>query len=467
MDLRPYQVEAIEKTRAELRHVRRVVIVCPTGGGKTVIAAQIIKAAYAKGKRVLFFAHRRELLKQSMRKLIEAGIPECDVGMMMGMDTVRAYAPVVVASIQTWIRRAPVPADLVFEDECHHATSDSYKKVGAAYAGKVILGLTATPYLANGDGLGDAFDRLVVVCQPRELMEQGFLCGFRVFAGAERPDLSGIRTAMGEFDQAQTEVAMDKRELTGGIVQNWQRLAGGRPTFCFAVSVAHSLHIVEAFNEAGIRAEHIDMDTPAHVRDSVFDRLARGDVQVLSNVGICTEGTDVPAAKCCILARPTKSVGLYLQMAGRVLRPWGGQDAVILDHADNVRRLGFPDADRAFTLAKRPKNRDACAELAKQCSGCGAVVPLAVRACPECGAEFPVKPQELIDARGVGLLTELQRSLTRAEMKKRLCTDKQASALRRAGLRTDVTMAEAGWIIGQLVANRWHASPALKDKFGA
>lgn len=465
MELRAYQIEAIDRTRAQLRRgVRRVCLVCPTGGGKTVIAAQIILSAYQKGKRCLFFAHRRELIKQSMRKLIEAGIPAQDCGMLMGQESIRTHAPVVVASIATWIRRDPTPADVVFVDEAHHAVSDSYKKVQAAYERSVILGLTATPYRANGDGLGDAFDGLEVVRSPAKLMADGFLCGFRVFAGAERPDLAKIRTVAGEYDSGQVELAMDKRELTGGIVSNWLRLAEGRATFCFATSVAHSHHIVEAFREAGVRAEHIDMDTPTRVRDRVFDRLARGELQVLSNVGICTEGTDVPAAKACILARPTKSVGLYLQMAGRVLRPFEGQDAIILDHADNVRRLGFPDMDRVFTLGKKPKKKTEDVEMAKTCEDCGALVPLAVRVCPECGAVFPVQPQEEIDPRGDAELRELQRA-QKKDPKNTPCSPKQAAWLRRCGLRSDVTMAEAGYLIGQLVKTG-RPTPAMVAKYG-
>lgn len=467
MDLRPYQSEGIDRVRAQLRRgVRRVCLVLPTGGGKTICAAHIILSAYAKGKRVVFFAHRRELIRQSMHKLIEAGIPAQDVGMLMGQDSIRTHAPVLVASIATWVRREPTPADIVFHDECHHSLSDSYKKTQAAYPGAAILGLTATPYLANGDGLGEAFDALEVICTPAELMELGYLCQYRVFAGAERPDLAKIRTVAGEYDQGQAEVAMDRRELTGGIVANWLRLAEGRATFCFATSIAHSQHIVEAFREAGVRAEHIDQDTPSMVRDSAFARLANGELQVLSNVGICTEGTDVPAAKCAILARPTKSVGLFIQMGGRVLRPWQDQTAIILDHADNVRRLGFLDADRVFTLDKKPrKNGGEPVEMAKTCDICGMMCPLNVRICPHCGSEFPRKEQDLIDPRGDGKLEELQRAPKRSRTDP--CSPKQAAMLARAGLRRDLTIAQAGFCISQLQRNGFRATPQMIERYGA
>lgn len=467
MDLRPYQAEGIERVRARLRKgVRRVVLVLPTGGGKTICAAHVILSAYRKGKRIVFFAHRRELIRQSMRKLIEAGIPAHDVGMLMGQESIRTHAPVVVASIATWIRRAPLPADLYFIDECHHALSASYRKVDEAYASAVKLGLTATPYLANGDGLGEAFDALEVICSPAELMEMGFLCEYRVFAGAERPDLAKIRTVAGEYDQGQAELAMDRRELTGGIVANWLRLAEGRPTFCFATSIDHSLHIVEAFKEAGVRAEHIDQDTPTAIRDHVFARLASGEIQVLSNVGICTEGTDVPAVKCIILARPTKSVGLYIQMGGRALRPYANQTAIILDHADNVRRLGFLDADRVFTLEKKPRKKAADVEMAKTCDICGMMCPLNVRYCLGCGSEFPRKEKDLIDPRGDGKLEELQRA-GRVDRKTAPCTAKQAAMLARAGLRRDLTMAQAGFCISQLVRNGYRATPQMIERYGA
>lgn len=469
IELRPYQMEAIDRARLAARQGRkRICLVCPTGGGKTIIAARIMLSAYELGKRSIFFAHRRELIKQTVAKLIEAGIPCWQVGTLMGQETSRAWStkPVIVASVATWVRREVPDADLVFIDEAHHATSNSYAKVLERYKGSVFVGLTATPYRANGDGLGDCFDSLELVTTPADLIDQGHLCKFRVFAGPERPDLDHVRTVAGEYDKAQVAEAVDKQRITHGIVANWKKLADQRRTICFATSVVHSRHIVEAFEEEGINAVHIDESTPKPDRDAAFARLASGDVQVLSNVGICTEGTDIPAAKCAILARPTKSVGLYLQMVGRILRPWQSQTALILDHADNVRRLGFPDADRAFTLEKKPK-RESDVVMAKHCPECESMVPIQQRWCPECGYTWPPSESpDLIDPRKKGELVELQRHEERCADKNGPCSDRQAAVLRRAGLRTDVTMAQAGWIIGQMVSNRWKVPPAIAVKFG-
>ena len=364
--LRPYQLDAVERVRRALRGgTRRVLIALPTGGGKTVIAAHVIERGVSMAKRVLFIAHRRELIHQCYRKLLEAGIPERDVGVLMAGDSRRRPgASVQVASIDTLRHRAKPLADLVIVDEAHRALAKSYRDVAAAYPDAVHLGLSATPYRADGQGLGDAYDDLVIVSTPAQLIAEGFLVEPRVFTvrPSELPDLSGVRTRRGDYDERALALAVDRQPLVGNIVEHWLRLADGRRTVAFAVSVEHSRHIAERFREAGVAAEHLDGTTTPLERDAILRRLERGETRVVSNCGVLCEGWDQPSVKCCILARPTKSVGLYLQQAGRILRPWRDPNgdavsAVVLDHAGCAATHGLPQDERELSLESAVKRR--------------------------------------------------------------------------------------------------------------
>ncbi|MFI5302654.1 MAG: DEAD/DEAH box helicase, partial [Polyangiales bacterium] len=324
--LRPYQHEAIARLDdAVARGVRRVLLVCATGGGKTSIAGSFIVRAVERGQRVLFLAHRRELIVQAYRRLLDFGLSERDVGIIMGNDPRRRPgARVQVASVDTLRRRAQPGADVVFWDEAHRSICPSQRAIAAHHAGALHIGLTATPFGPNGAGLGVAYDELHVVASPRLLMDQGFLVEPRVFTVpvAKRPNLKGVRIARGDYTSADLEAAVDRQALIGNIVEHWRRYADGVRTVVFAVSVAHSKHIVERFVAAGVAAEHLDGETPTTERDAILARLDRGDTRVVGSVGTLCEGWDQPSVKCAILARPTKSTGLYLQQAGRILRPW-------------------------------------------------------------------------------------------------------------------------------------------------
>ncbi len=402
--LRPYQLEAIARVRIRIRGgARRVLIVLPTGGGKTLIASHIIASAVERGSRVLFLAHRRELVNQAYRKLLDQGLSEEQVGVLMASDPRRRpAAPVQVASVDTIRNRAKPPADVVFVDEAHRATAKSYRDVAGEYPNAIHLGLTATPYRADGKGLKDAYDDLVVVASPRELIDQGYLVEPRVFTvpASAMPDLSGVRVRGGDYDEAALASAVDRSALVGNIVEHWQKHAQGLRTVVFAVSVAHSRHIVERFVEAGVPAEHLDGATPTVDRDAILARLEAGTTQVVGSCGVLSEGWDQPSVKCAVLARPTKSTGLYLQQAGRILRPWNGVRAIILDHGGCALEHGLPQDPREFCLDPPRKPKRQTGPLSKTCPQCQAVLPLATRVCPECGerlVEIPL-PQESADS---------------------------------------------------------------------
>lgn len=418
--LRDYQVAGVQEARRRIgRGVKRLLLVMSTGGGKTALAAHIALGAIAKGKSVLFLAHRREIVAQSYWKIVEAGVPEENVGVIMADGIIPHYetrapyiarrpnASVQVASVQTLVRRALPPADVVFIDEAHHAPAGTWKKLSNHYqqTGAVFVGLTATPCRLDGKGLDDTFEDIHVIASFKLLAEQGFLVAPRIFT-KPAPDLRGVKVTAGDYNAGQLESAVNKRELIGNIVSHWQERAEGRSTVVFAAGVAHSKAITELFKAAGVKAEHLDGETPTTERDAILRRLHEGTTQVVSNCSVLTEGFDEPRVKCVVLAKPTKSLGLHLQTCGRGLRPWNGQSALLLDHAGCCLAHGRPQDDREWTLEGTKKDDDkAPSEHGRICPHCEAFLDKGSDTCNECGYVFP--PRKLTPDHVDGKLVEL------------------------------------------------------------
>jgi superfamily II DNA or RNA helicase len=406
MNLRDYQTKVIEDFECTIETgTRRVILVAPTGAGKTVIAAAIIQKHAGRG--VLVLAHRREIIVQTSQKLYAHGVAH---GVIQAGIPPRLHERVQVASIQTLYARAIrgermnlPPADLLIIDECHHAQAKTYKKIIEAYPDAILLGLTATPCRGDGRGLGGIFDAIVECPQVAELIEQGHLVKTKVYAPVQ-PDLKGVRVHAGDYVETQLADLMDQPKLIGDTVTHWHKYGERRKTVCFAVDVSHSLHIRDEFIKSGVRAEHIDGSTPKDERDAILARLASGEIELVTNCMVLTEGWDMPEVSCCILARPTKKMGLYRQMIGRVLRPAGGKtDAVILDHSGAVFRHGFAEDPVEWTLspdrrAESPKHTARCETGSKsrllECSKCSAI-RVAGEPCPHCGF-LPQRPARAV-----------------------------------------------------------------------
>lgn len=377
---------------------RRIIIVLPTGGGKTVVMSAIIHSARRNfASKVLVVVHSIELIDQTVAELEEWGITE--VGVIRAND--KRYAPLMpvqVASIQTLARRDIdwFQPNLVFVDECHRAAADSYMtNVFDAYPDAIHFGLTATPIRADGRPLGRQFggpyDALEVAAQYSDLIAQKFISEPRCFSVPEKPDLSSVHTIAGDYNLEELEEVMMGQALVGGIFNRWKELhdwdGTARPTVIFATSIAHSREIEKLFQENGVRAAHLDGTTPVEVRRSMLARLESGELQVITNVGVLEEGWNCRQAKCGILARPTKSLRLYMQQVGRFLRPWNGITPFILDHAGNFDRHQAPHVDRVWSLDKQSERAKTAGDF-KVCPDCYAYITSHLRTCPHCDHSF-------------------------------------------------------------------------------
>lgn len=420
-NLRPYQSSAVQALRLALaRKLLRIMLYSPTGSGKTEIALAIIHGAIAKGKRVAFLCNRVHLVEQASRRFYASGI---DHGIIQADNSRNTHSPVLIGSIQTVARRGLPDVDVIVIDEAHAvAGSKDFREVVFRNSARPIIGLSATPF-SRGLGKhypelgGPLFDELVVAANILDLIGDGFLVDADFYAPAE-PNLAGVKTtknAFGEADYNEVDLgrAVNKPDLVGDIVAHWHKLAAGTPTVVFATNIAHSKHIVEQFLAVGVAAEHLDCYTDGDERQAILARIASGETTIISNVGILAEGWDFPACRTLIMARPTRSLVRYIQMVGRVLRPFPGKDrALVLDHSGTVKRLGFPTDDLPLKLDDGKPQQAGDGEerkkpLPKHCPSCKFMKPAGIHACPKCG--FAPERQSDVEV-GEGELVQVKRS---------------------------------------------------------
>ncbi len=410
--LRDYQSSAIHALRASYRAGHRApLLVCPTGGGKTIMFAAITQSAAARGHRVLILVHRRELIRQASQKLSQADVPH---GVIAAGDP-EADHPVQVASVQTLARRLDRLSwrpDLIVIDEAHHAVAGTWRKILEHWPHALRLGVTATPLRQDGRGLCSMFDHLVEGPTVATLVDHGYLSTARVFAPPQVADLSGLRSRGGDYAQDQLADRLDRPTVTGDAIDHYQRLCNQKRAIAFCCSAKHAESVATAFNLQGVPAATLLGTTPSEQRDQLVRQFAAGTIRVLVTVDVVSEGFDCPAAEVAILLRPTQSEGLYLQQVGRVLRPAPGKPhALILDHVGNVHRHGFPDDHRDWSLADRPrrgpKGDGPPAPTVRTCETCfAAFAPQPV--CPVCGTPAKLSSREIQQREGE--LQELARA---------------------------------------------------------
>lgn len=379
LELRPLQVRGIERVRDELRAGRkRVCFVAPCGYGKTRVASELIRRAVAKGNRVLFTVHLREIVRETAKRLADLGVP---CGVVMADEPAPANVPVLVCSTPTLhVRGQRPPADLLIHDEAHHLVAQTFRAIAGdpAYADAVHLGLTATPERSDGVGLGDVFESLVVGALPSELLAANLLVPTDVIAPPYRMS-----------------------DLASDPVDAWQRAAAGRRTIVFAKTVRQAQEIAARFASRGVPVGLVDGTTAKKKRDTTLETFGSGQLLVLVNVACLTEGVDVPGAEVCVLARSCGSLSTFVQIVGRVQRSAPGKTrALLIDLYGAVHEHGLPDEDRVWTLdglAPKEKARTSV----RQCPQCGAVFRSKPK-CPLCAFELPPPPPPKVDAVRMG-----------------------------------------------------------------
>lgn len=421
---REYQERSIKELPRLLTKHRRVIAVGPTGCGKTFIGARVARAVAKRG-RVLWVAHRVELLRQARDHLVASGIPSRHVGMLSGTAKENLNARVLVASVDIF-RNYPVPEDvtLVVVDEAHHVAAKSYEEVIETVPDAVVLGLTATPQRLDGAPL-DIFTHLHTIAESVELVADKHLLKSVVYGIPRDKARRLVQDAGGgkDYSRKKLATAMRKRPLMADIVKERERLASGQRTIVYACTREHGGDLLARFEAAGVPSAYVDANTPAREREELLGTgglLARGKVQLVVNVGVLTEGFDCPPVSCIVVARPTKSLGLWRQMCGRGARYQKGKRYLVLDHAGNVWRHGFPDDLVEWSLDGRVKAHVGEAPI-KLCGECGAIAPIAAKECPECGTAFPLTERELAERKAElerVRAIEAQRTRTREVLEK-------------------------------------------------
>lgn len=414
MQLRDYQGEMVAECDNiwTLNPVANILVVSPTGSGKTVFFAHVL--AREPGASVAI-AHRSELVSQMSLALARNGVRHRVIGPQtlqracvtlhlseLNVNYVDPRARCAVAGVDTLVRRDPKTdpwfsqVRLVVQDEAHHVLIDN--KWGLAsemFPNARTLGVTATPVRADGKGLGahadGIMDEMVLGPSMRDLIRRGFLTEYRVIAQKTSDlDLTQVPTsASGDYSPPKLRAAVHKSHIVGDVVAHYLKYATGKLGVTFAVDVESAGELAAAYRAAGVPAEVVSAETPDLLRAQILRRFRNREVLQLVNVDLFGEGFDLPAIEVVSMARPTQSYSLFAQQFGRALRPLPGKThAIIIDHVGNVERHGLPDAPRVWTLDRRERRSASTPSdviPVRICVGCTSVYERYLQQCPYCG----------------------------------------------------------------------------------
>ncbi len=383
LELFPYQQRLVDEARAALMSgKRRVLVQLPTGGGKTVIFVSIALRVVERGGRVLILVHGRELVQQAWEE-VEKWAPGL-AGKVMAGNTLEPELPIQVASIDTIrARKVEVKADLCIFDEAHRSLASTYMEVLGGIDGLRLLGFTATPVRSDGQALSNLYEAIVCGPQVRELIEANRLVDCEVISAE----------------------SYEKGKLSADPVEAWDKYArredgSSRPGFAFFSTKALAKEAVDGFRAIGIRAVYLGDDTKKRERETIKRDFVLGEVQVICNVNVATEGYNLPSAEVCLLASNCDSVGPYIQRVGRVLRYLPGKGPALLIDLVGVSWLyGLPTEDRDYEVdGIKAKTKDVGMAL-RHCHQCFATFKVGPKACPRCGEEITLteRQQEILE----------------------------------------------------------------------
>lgn len=397
MELRPDQATFKAAIRDRLCHSRRVCAVAPTGSGKSVVLSSITHDAAVKGRRVWVLAHRRKLIQQLSKTVARWGIEH---GIIRPGEPRTDHA-VQVGSVDTVVRRLhqyPAP-DLVIVDEAHHLCSgNKWGRVIDALSDAYLIGFTASPQRLDGRGLGEGkggyFQELVIGPSAAWLTEQGFLARPVVYSWPTHADGTPRRRA-GDFAPESSAALMDKPAIMGDVIKGYRKRLDGKTAIANCCTVKHAESTAASFRAAGINAAAITGQTSQAEQDRLFAELERGELKVLCQCELISEGVDIPSVTGALMLRHTESLVLWLQQCGRALRAKeDGGPAIIMDFVGNALRLGLPSEEREWSLDGISKAVRGAAVSVRVCGKCFASMPSTAKVCGECGAAFEVKERK-------------------------------------------------------------------------
>lgn len=476
---RHYQTKMVNDIYAAWNSgARNVLGVMATGAGKSIVVSKVAYDTDSIGANQCVMAHRTELVSQMSMHIANRGIrhrviaPANVVRQITndhraafgGRSFVNPDARCVVAAAQTLVARFDMLKDWGEQiqrwtvDEGHHLTRENlWGKATSLFPNALGLAVTATPERSDRLGLGRHADGLIdaMILGPtmRQLIDEESLTDYEIAIPSSDFSIDDDAiTGTGDYSPKKMRDATKKSHLVGDVVAEYSKRAYGKRAICFATDVESANEIAALFNQAGIPAASVSAKTDSLLRAEYIRRFREGKIWILVNVDLFGEGFDVPACEVVIMARPTASLGLYLQMFGRALRPFAGKlYGLIIDHVSNWKRHGLPDKDRSWTLdrgekrAKREKDPEEIELTA--CQGCSRPYERVHHACPYCGWQPDLTPAarrsiETVD----GDLLLLDRDVL-AKMRAQTVLEAPASVAERV-------TAVAGPIAGKAAANR-------------
>jgi superfamily II DNA or RNA helicase len=367
ISLRDYQMTGIDDIINAWKESNNVLFQMPTGTGKTTLFCEIVRkftTEFFPNKKVLIITHRKELVEQVFNRLeSDFHLPTGNISSnLIGNQS----SLIQVASIQTLVRRTEHQKDifsLVIIDEAHHALASTYKVLWKFYPTSKFLGVTATPIRTNGEGFQDLFDVLITSNSIKWFIQKNYLSDIRYFA-SHTPDISSIKLKAGDYDETELSEVMQDKVVMADLVQSYIDFTLGKKIIVFAVNRAHCAKIAEKFNNSGFVAKSIDTFTTTEERNKIVNDFRNNKFKILCNVNIFTEGFDCPDVDAVQLARPTKSLTLFLQQVGRCMRPHQNKEyGIVLDNAGLWKEHGLPRMERNWSL--RGAEKSICPEQKK------------------------------------------------------------------------------------------------------
>lgn len=395
--LRNYQDDIIARCREAFKNgYKKLCCVLPCGAGKTAIFCYLAYLSTIKktSNHILILLHRKELLKQTL---------EAFQAFQISTDRIHIA---MIQSFKNTLKTGVKSYSLIIIDECHHATSNSFKTVLDAYGKTPLIGFTATPARLDGKPLGAIFDKLIIGVNYAYLISNNYLVDYDYFSPDLNFDFSKWKLKSGDFDTTDNAFHLDKKAIYGDILKY---IDLSKKTIIYSPTVDYSKKLESQINEhftAKIAAE-FNGTTPQETRNKIIDDFKNNRIKILINVDLIGEGFNIPSCDCIFLLRATQSLTLFIQQSGRALRsdPQNPtKRASIFDFVGNIYRFGFPDAPRAWSLSSTIKNthkhetvHDSL--LIKTCPNClHSFMPsqmLPNRLCPFCNAPLPLNVREI------------------------------------------------------------------------